>query len=84
MREGTIYRFPYVQDQVLMLQPLTDQQRLLLRCSATGGVHSFHLIGTGNWRAARALVARGLGEIEGRYFQATVAGAALVAEPEEE
>lgn len=56
--------------------PLSDQARLILRCSAAGGAHPIGLSGISEWRTARELVALGLGTIDGRKFTASAAGVA--------
>lgn len=60
-----------------MTEHLTELQRLLLRCSAAGGGLPMRPKGPGQWRAARILVGKGLGTIEGRTFIASPAGVAV-------
>ena len=57
---------------------LTDEERLMLRVSAAGGVHPMRPSGSKEWRTARKLVELGLGEIEGRTFTANARGLAAV------
>jgi len=60
--------------------PLTELQHLLLRCSAAGGGLPMRPKGPGQWRAARILVDKGLGAIEGRTFIASPAGVAVASQ----
>ncbi len=59
---------------------LTDEQRLYLRCSATGGVHAFRLQGNDQWHVAHSLQKLGLGSVVDMHFTARSAGVAAVAD----
>jgi hypothetical protein len=59
-------------------RPLTDEERLVLRCSSTGGRHAIRPAGVRQWRSVRALVEMGLGDVAQGKFTPSPAGAAAV------
>lgn len=63
-------------------RPLSEQEILILRASVVpkGGPHPVGLMGAGNFRTARSLVAMGLGTLEGSVFTANGRGVAAVME----
>lgn len=61
---------------------LSDEERLMLEVSAAGGVHFFRLSGPAEFRIARALGRRGLGEVDGKEFRATSLGVDAITPPD--
>jgi hypothetical protein len=59
-------------------RPLNDAERLVLRCSSTGGRHAIRPVGVREWRTVRTLVKMGLGEVAQGRFTPSPAGEAAV------